>query len=529
MLKKSIGAATLACAAIALTAPSAAAGPHHGGYDPCERRTNGSIDKLLDCVDADGAMEHLEAFQEIADANGGSRASGTSGYDASAEYVAAVMRKAGYRVSIEPFSFELFEELSEPVLEQIAPVPTTYATDAEPGFSTMEYSGSGDVTAAVEAVDVVVPPGAEANTSTSGCEPEDFADFTAGSIALLQRGTCAFGDKAANAEAAGAVGAVIFNEGQEGRAENLLGTLGGPGVTIPVVGASYEIGAELAQAEGAQVRLAVDAQVETRETSNVIAESRWGDDDNVVMAGAHLDSVAEGSGINDNGSGSAAILEVAQAMAKVRGENKLRFAWWGAEESGLIGSYEYTEALSDEEIEDIALYLNFDMVASPNHIFGIYDGDGSDFGLAGPEGSDAIEATFEEFFERAGEPSQGTEFSGRSDYAGFIDVGIPAGGLFTGAEGIKTEEEAALYGGTAGEAYDPCYHSACDDLSNLNLEAFDTNIDAIAYSLLTYARSTEDVNGVVPDRGHGKGHGKHWGDKGHGKGDQRPGRSGWDD
>ncbi|WP_144018792.1 M28 family metallopeptidase [Demequina sp. NBRC 110056] len=538
MLKKSIGAVALACGAIALTAPVAAAGQDHGGKDR-EGRGGSSIERLLDRVDAEGAYEHLEAFQEIAEANGGNRASGFAGYDASADYVAERMRKAGYRVSVEEFTFDSFEELSEAELEQVSPVPTVYENLGEPGFATMEYSGSGDVTATAEAVDIIDPAGTEANTSSSGCEAEDFAGFTAGNIAVVQRGTCGFADKAANAEAAGAVGVVIFNEGQEGRTDNFAGTLGGTGITIPVVGASYAVGAELA-AGGVEVRVSVDAQTETRETSNVIAESRWGDEDNVVMAGAHLDSVAEGSGINDNGSGSAALLEVAEALGKSKkGNNQVRFAWWGAEESGLIGSYEYTGALTEEEIDQIALYLNFDMVASPNHIFGIYDGDGSDFGLTGPEGSADVEATFEEFYESAGEPFQGTEFSGRSDYAGFIDVGIPAGGLFTGAEGIKTEEEAALYGGTAGEAYDPCYHSACDDLSNLNLEALDTNVDAIAYALATYAHSTEDVNGVVPDKGHGWGHGKDkdgkdkgrddWKRKGHGKGDQRPGRSGWDD
>ena len=547
MLKKSLGAVAVACGAIVLTAPVAAAGQHHGGHDPCERRTNGSIEKLLECVDGDGAVEHLEAFQQIAEDNGGTRASGTPGYDASADYVAERLRRAGYEVSIEEFSFEQFSELSDAVLEQTAPVPTTYENLGEPGFATMEYSGSGDVTAAVEGVDLIDPAGTEANTSTSGCEPEDFADFTEGAIALVQRGTCGFVDKAANAEAAGAVGVIIANEGQEGRTENFAGTLGGPGVTIPAVGASYALLEDLT-VEGAQAHLVVDAQTETKETSNVIAQSRWGEEDNVVMAGAHLDSVAEGSGINDNGSGSAALLEVAEAMGKTRGENAVRFAWWGAEESGLLGSYEYTGALTEEEIDDIALYLNFDMVASPNHIFGIYDGDGSSFGLTGPEGSDAIEATFEEYYGSVDEPFQGTEFSGRSDYAGFIDLGIPSGGLFTGAEGIKTEEEAALYGGTAGQAYDPCYHSACDDMSNLNLEALDTNVDAIAYAVGTYAASTESVNGVVPEgNGHGWGHGKdkdrdkgHGKDrdrgkdrsddrKGHGKGDQRPGRSGWDD
>ena len=216
------------------------------------------------------------------------------------------------------------------------------------------------------------------------------------------------------------------------------------------------------------------------------------------MAGAHLDSVQAGPGVQDNGSGSAAILETAVQMAKVKPFNTVRFAWWGAEESGLVGSTAYVNGLSQEEQDDITLYLNFDMIGSPNHVFFIYDGDDSDGVGAGPgpEGSAQIEALYESFYEGLGLPFKGTDFSGRSDYGPFIAVGIPAGGLFTGAEGVKTEEEAALWGGTAGDQYDPCYHLACDTFDNINLEAFDVNSDAVAFSVLQYAMNTEDVNGV---------------------------------
>ncbi|HJQ14629.1 MAG TPA: M28 family metallopeptidase, partial [Anaerolineales bacterium] len=230
---------------------------------------------------------------------------------------------------------------------------------------------------------------------------------------------------------------------------------------------------------------------------NAIAESKSGDPNNVVMAGAHLDSVQRGPGINDNGSGSAALLEVAEQMAKVKPKNKVRFAWWGAEEANLVGSTAYVNSLSQAEQDKIALYLNFDMVGSPNYVFFIYDGDDSDAvgAPAGPAGSAAIEKTFERFFTSVGEPFKGTDFSGRSDYGPFIAVGIPSGGLFTGAEGIKTAAEAATWGGTAGEQYDPCYHLACDTFNNVNLHALDVNSDAIAYAVLQYAMSTSDVNG----------------------------------
>jgi Zn-dependent M28 family amino/carboxypeptidase len=336
------------------------------------------------------------------------------------------------------------------------------------------------------------------NTSTSGCEVADFAGFPAGNIALIQRGTCSFAIKAVNAAAAGAAAVVIFNQGNlasTDRQDLIVGTLGGPNVVaIPVVGASYANGVALAQA-GATANVRIDPPQNVTQY-NVIAESQDGDPNNVVMAGGHLDSVERGPGINDNGSGSAVLLEVAEQMAKVKPRNKLRFAWWGAEESGLVGSTAYVAGLSEAERARIALYLNFDMVGSPNHVFFVYDGDNSDnVGAgAGPEGSAAIEKTFENFYTERGIPFKGTDFSGRSDYGPFIAVGIPSGGLFTGAEGIKTADEAATWGGTAGTQYDPCYHQACDTFANNNDYALDVNADAVAYATLKYAMTTQDVN-----------------------------------
>ena len=464
------------------------------GPASCDSRVNNTIDKLLECVDVEAAREHQAAFQAIADDNGGVRTSGTPGYDASAAYVAAQMEAAGYDVTLQPFQFPFFEENTPGEFEQIAPAPQTYGYFVD--FAPMSYSGSGDVTGIAEGVDLIIPPAPAPNTSTSGCEASDFAGFTAGNVAVIQRGSCSFAQKALNAEAAGAVGVVIFNEGQPGRDGAFLGTLGGPASTIPVVGTSYAIGEDLAT-NSATVRLFVDATSETRDTVNVIADSKTGDSSNVVMVGAHLDSVSEGPGIQDNGTGSAAILETAIQMKKVNPRNQVRFAWWGAEESGLIGSTYYVDNLAQEELDNIALYLNFDMIGSPNHVFFIYDGDDSDGVGAGPgpEGSAQIEQVFEQYYSEREIPFKGTDFSGRSDYGPFIEAGIPAGGLFTGAEGVKTPEEVALWGGTAGEQYDPCYHLACDTFDNINLGAFDVNTDAVAYATLQFAMNTEIVNG----------------------------------
>jgi Zn-dependent M28 family amino/carboxypeptidase len=230
-------------------------------------------------------------------------------------------------------------------------------------------------------------------------------------------------------------------------------------------------------------------------TENLIAESPRGDASNVIMAGAHLDSVNEGPGINDNGSGSSALIEIAEQIAKVKLPNKLRFALWGAEEDGLVGSTEYVTGLTEDELADIEMYLNFDMIASPNYGLFIYDGDGSGFGLEGPPGSDDIEALFERYYAERDIPSEPTAFDGRSDYQAFILNDVPAGGLFTGAEVPKTAAQRSLWGGTANTPFDPCYHSACDTIDNLSHEALGINADAIAYVIYLYASAKEVING----------------------------------
>jgi Zn-dependent M28 family amino/carboxypeptidase len=490
----------------AVWAPAAAAAPPTA--DICEARSNNSQQKLLECVTLEGVREHQEAFQDIADDNGGTRASGTPGYDASVDYVVERMTAAGYNVTRHEFPF-VFVPAS--TLQQLTPVQATYPTGAYTG------SGTGDVTDTVVAVDInLVPPRA----NTSGCDGaytealvgaplvadplgvDDFAGFPAGSIALLQRGGCSFALKAYNAQAAGASAVIIFNQGDTPLREGLIvanatAPAPAPGpMTIPIVGGSFANGVALSQA-GSTARVIVPP-AQNLMIENVIAESTTGDPNNVVMAGAHLDSVIAGPGINDNGSGSAAILETAEQLSKVKPRNKLRFAWWGAEESGLVGSTAYVAGLPQAERDKIALYLNFDMVGSPNYVFFIYDGDNSDAvgSPAGPPGSAQIEQTFERYFDSVGEPYKGTDFSGRSDYGPFIAVGIPSGGLFTGAEGIKTAQEAAIWGGTTGAQYDPCYHLACDTYANNNNHALEVNSDAVAYATLQYAMNTSDINGV---------------------------------
>jgi aminopeptidase Y len=467
-------------ALLGATVPVATAAPPAA----CENRSNNTIAKLLECVDVAGVREHQAAFQAIADANGGTRASGTGGYDASVDYVIERMTAAGYDVTTQDFDYVNFFELSPTILQQVAPGPVTGLPNV-----IMSYSGSGDVTALVTALPA--PP----TDATPGCEPTDFAGFTAGNIALISRGACTFQLKAENAAAVGASAVVIYNN----IAGDLFGTLSQAfTLDIGVTGITQALGQQLAATPGLQLRLFTDTDRVPASSTNVFAEKVGKNQDNVVIAGAHLDSVEEGPGINDNGSGSSALLEVAEQMAKVKPQNTVRFSWWGAEEAGLVGSTFYVDNLSDEEFFKIALYLNFDMVGSPNHGFFVYDGDNSDGVGAGPgpAGSDVIEDKFLEYFESQGIPTRGTDFDGRSDYGRFIAFGIPAGGLFTGAEGMKTAEQAVLWGGQANVAYDPCYHQACDTFNNVNLFALDKNSDAIAYATLSFAMSTELINGT---------------------------------
>ena len=360
-----LGATLLLLAGAIGAAPATAAPPTVSAS--CDTRSNNTFNKLLECVTLEGVREHQAAFQAIANANGGTRAAGTPGYDASVEYVVERMTAAGYNVTLDEFPFTY---IAPSILQQLAPIVASYTNNPAVG------TGFGDVTGNVVPVDInLTPPRA----NSSGCTAGDFAGFPAGSIALVQRGTCGFIVKAQNAQAAGAAAVVIFNQGDTAAPDrnNAVNPTLAPFVAnIPVVGTTYLAGESLAQA-GSTARVRVDAPQNITQV-NVLAESKSGDPNNVVMVGAHLDSVDEGPGINDNGSGSAAVLEVAEQMAKVKPRNKVRFAWWGAEESGLVGSTAYVNGLSQAEQDKIALYLNFDMVGSPNHVFFIYDGDNSD-------------------------------------------------------------------------------------------------------------------------------------------------------
>lgn len=494
MPSRRIAAATAALAAAALVSPLVLAGPAGATGSPQSDAARGDAlaRKLVKDSTGKGANNHLKVFQAIADYNKGTRVAGSKGHVQSAQYVEAVMRAAGYKVSKNEFDFVYVETVAETL-------KVNGAGGRDVPIKLMTYTASGPeggVTARI----ALAPVDAD---GTNGCEPGDFAAgaFT-GRIALIKRGGCTFAVKQANAAAAGAVGAVIYNN-TEGA---LNGTLGAADAgKVPTGGLSQAEGERLAaEANAGPVEVTLDIREfrENRKTYNVIAETRGGDENNTVFLGAHLDSVAAGPGINDNGSGSAGILQVAQRLAssQTKVKNKVKFAWWSAEEFGLLGSEAYVGGLTDAQKKQIRLYLNFDMIASPNAAYFVYDGDDSDkVGSGpGPEGSAQLEKGITDFLDARKIPHEGSDFTGRSDYGPFIEAGIPSGGTDTGAEGIKTAAQAAKFGGKAGIAYDVNYHGKGDDITNIDQKALDINVDVIANAVGHYAYDLAPLSKPVP-------------------------------
>ncbi len=469
-----------------------------------DRKTD--TDRLRSAVKAEGILEHLEELQKIANKNGGNRAIkpadflGPNGDQKTRDYIVKVLTKAGLDVQRLPVVFENFHEATPAVLELVSPSSKAYV-EGLPGsptaqFHIMQGSGNGDVTTSIQAVDIMIPPGSTPGSSNSGCEPADFAGFVPGNIALIQRGTCTFTAKVDNAQIAGASGVIIFNEGQPGRIALAGGLLQHP-ATIPTVITEFAIGEELynLSLQGTvSVHIKTDAEFLHTKTENIIAETRTGRPDHVVMVGAHLDSVEEGPGIDDNGSGIATLLEIAKGIQEehIHPLNRVRFAFWGAEEVGQVGSVQYVDNLSPTEAANIALYLNVDMLGSPNFVPSVYEADYSVLPptFASPEpasGSIAIEKVFVDYFESVGPTPTLLRIDQRSDYRGFLFTDIPFAAITSGFDGNKTAAEAANFGGTSGQPYDACYHQACDTIHNVSKTSLKLMSGAVIHTLMTFA------------------------------------------
>jgi Zn-dependent M28 family amino/carboxypeptidase len=439
---------------------------------------------LRERVSTDAMMAHLSKLQDIAAANGNTRAVGTPGYDATVDYVVGKLRDKGFDVQTMQFDARVFH--SDPGSVTVGD-QTFVARALEFSLATPLDGVHGPLVAA--------PVG-----DSPGCAASDYDNLpVSGAVVLVDRGACPFSQKEDAAVQRGAVAMIIADNEAE---ERMGGTLGeGTDVKIPVVSVSKADGAQLHGKSGLTT-LTVNAKTKTIHARNVIAQTKTGSTSNVVMAGAHLDSVPEGPGINDDGSGVAAVLETALQLGnspEVR--NAVRFGFWGAEELGLIGSRSYVESLDVDALKDIALYMNFDMLASPNPGYFTYDGDQSlppdERGdPVVPEGSAGIERAFVAYLKSAGKTPQDTVFDGRSDYDGFTQAGIPSGGLFSGAEVNKSSQQVTLWGGTADQPFDPNYHNSTDTLDHIDRTALGVNGGGVAYVTGLYAQDLSGRNGV---------------------------------
>jgi Zn-dependent M28 family amino/carboxypeptidase len=435
-------------------------------------------------VSTDAMMAHLTKLQDIANANGNTRAVGTPGYDASVDYVVGKLRDKGFDVQTMDFDAHTFH--------------------AEPGALTVDGrkfdARALEFSPAAPGDGVTGPLVAVGTDKSPACNAADYDNHpTNGAVVLVDRGICPFAQKAKVAAQHGAVAIVIADNAVE---EQMGGTLGeSTDVKIPVVSVTKPDGAILHTTPGTAT-VQVSAETKIVHARNVTAQTKTGSTTDVVMAGAHLDSVPEGPGINDNGSGVAAVLETALQLGSSPGiHNAVRFGFWGAEELGLIGSRKYVESLDVEALKNIALYLNFDMLASPNPGYFTYDGDQSlpadkRGSPVVPEGSAGIERSLAAYLNSAGKTPQDTSFDGRSDYDGFTQAGIPSGGLFSGAENKKTPEEAKLWGGEADQPYDPNYHKSTDTLDHIDRAELGINGGGVAYVTGLYAQDINGRNGV---------------------------------
>ncbi|KAK4164688.1 putative aminopeptidase [Cladorrhinum sp. PSN259] len=422
-----------------------------------------------DKVEADIKTSELQNvlwnLNHIADTHGGNRAFGEPGYKASVDFIVE-RAKGRFHPEIDSY-VQAFNHTYDKTNEIKVTGP-----DGENVFViSPQYNPATPLPGGITAQLINTPVNDETG---SGCLAEQWDGIDAtGKLALVKRGVCAVSEKLKFAKAKGALGVILYN--QAPGTDYATPTLGAEnlGQIIPVGIVPLEVGtawiARLGAGETLTVNLLVDAIAEIRETWNVIAETKEGDPNNVIMLGAHLDSVQQGPGINDDGSGTAALLELMTSIKSYKGfPNKIRFAWWGAEESGLVGSLHYTSTLTEEEANKIKYYFNYDMIGSPFPIYEIETYENSGIGAK----------LLEDYLVSKGKTVEHGNFDdGNSDYVGFVELGIPTTALFTGA----------------GKPWDPCYHQACDTTDNIDYDALTVNTKAAGRALVTLAHSLEGV------------------------------------
>jgi Peptidase family M28/PA domain len=435
----------------------------------CKTQVNDTVAKLTACVTQADLMTHLQAFQDIANANPGpdghpSRNSGEPGYKASVDYVANKMRAAGYDVTVQQYTFPYFAYTKKPAFSQLSPTAQSFVLDTD--FTTGQAPGIVPKAVVQPAGGIVLPP-TPTPSSASGCTSADFAGFTAGNVALVQRGTCTFGTKALNAQAAGASGIIVFNEGNPGRTDLFSGSLvdaAGNQVTlsIPIVFVPFALGTTLLNEYVPKTNPTVSIDVEgvsnpAAPDYNVIAESKGGDKNHVLVVDAHLDAIY-GAGILDNATGSAAILDIAEQMKNVTPQNKLRFIWFGGEELGLLGSNYYINSLSSNDLSHIGYDLDADVLGTPNYVLGVVDPAGVELFTREPgttmpnkvyKPSTVARDQIISYLSSVGQNNETFSADGTDAFV-FQQAGIPASGVLTGQDCCKTPGDVALFGGQTG-------------------------------------------------------------------------------
>ena len=438
-------------------------------------------------VTAEGMVAHLRALQNIANANGGNRADGTPGFDASVDYVAKALRDKGFDVQTPQFDRLYTVSLGKPSLTVAGSV---YPVDQA---SLLVRTPPGGLTG------LPIRP-----TQPAGCAPQDYpAAVPKGAIAVVDDTRCSVVDKQNSALAKGA-SALIVLSAPNGR--GAPSTLFSPGyfkqLTVPVAVVNPYGAAALAGAT-TPIHLVLDA-VNTKVTSrNVVAQTKTGSPHEVVVVGAQLDGPRAGPGINDDGSGVAAVLETARQLGPLAPvNNAVRFVFWGAEEDGRAGVMDYVFGMNRDQLNDVALYLNFTMLGSPNAGFFTDDGDQSGPPGTGvsaadvPEGSAGIERTLAGYLNLAGKRAADMPLDTRADYHPFMVAGVPIGGMTTGASQTKTTVQARLWGGQAGVPFDPNFQTPRDTMDTINRDALAVMGSGVGFAVGSYAESIGGVNGV---------------------------------
>ncbi|MDT5335197.1 MAG: hypothetical protein QOD90_702 [Mycobacterium sp.] len=450
-----------------------------------------SARELSGKVTADGMYAHLEKLSDIATANGNSRADGTPGYDASVDYVAGVLRDKGF-------------DVQTPEVERLAM--------SAPGKPTLVASGRSFAVDQASLLVTTAPGGLSAVTlrpqRPSGCSAGDYGSVDVrGAIAIVDDKDCSVVDKQNAAVGKGAVGVLVVSDsGATGSPAGLFTPGYYQQLTSPVAVIDEDADAQLRRTS-APVRLTLDAKSVVVKSRSVVAQTKTGDPHNVVVAGAHLDAATSSPGLNDDGTGVAAVLETAvQLGSSPTVTNAVRFVFWGAQQAGLQGSTRYVASLGRGGLDDIALYLDFDLLGSTNAGYFTYDGDQS--GQPNPDvpaakvpvGSAGIERTLAGYLNLAGVRPADMPLGLASDYSAFLRAGVPIGGITTGSSGRKTATQARLWGGAAGTPFDPNYLGPGDTIANVDRATLSITGPAVAFAVGTYAQSTEGPNGV-PSRG----------------------------